>query len=102
MRLILVASLCLAAAACSRGDENRVRDDAHAAGQDVADAAQSVKNDPAVQQAGADARQAAHDTAVSVKKGAADAEIKSGEALIHAGDKAKSQAQSDSGGQPGN
>ena len=99
MRAILIASLCLAAAACSRGDENRVRADTHAAGQDLADAAQSVKNDPAVQQAGADARQAAHDAAVSVRKGAADAEIKSGEALIQSGDKAKNQARADSSGQ---
>jgi len=101
MRLILVASLCLAAAACSRGDETRVREDAHAAGQDLASAAQNVKNDPTVQRAGADARDAAHDAANSVKKGAADAEIKSGEALIEAGDKAKAQARADSG-QSGN
>jgi hypothetical protein len=106
MRLILVASFCLTAAACSPSDQQRVSADARNAGHDVADAtrdaAHDIQNDPTVRQAGADARQAAHDTAVAVRKGAADAEIKSGEALIHQGDKAKAQAQTDSGGQSQN
>jgi hypothetical protein len=103
MRLILVASLCLAAAACSPSDQQRVSADTRAAGHDVADAtrdaAHNIQNDPTVRQAGADARQAAHDTAVAVRKGAADAEIKSGQALTDAGAKAKAQANADSSGQ---
>jgi hypothetical protein len=105
MRLILIASLCLAAAACSRGDENKVREDANATGHDLADAARNVKNDPTVQQAGAEARAAAHDAAVSVRKGAAEAEVKTGQAMIDAGDKAKraaDQARADSSGQSQN
>jgi hypothetical protein len=103
MRLILVASFCLAAAACSPSDQQRVSADARAAGHDVADAtrdaAHDIKNDPTVRQAGVDARHAAHDTAVAVRKGAADAEIKGGQALVQQGAKAKAQAQSDSSGQ---
>ena len=102
MRLILVATLCIAAAACSRGDENRTREDVRSAGHDLANAAQNVKNDPTVKQAGADARAAAHDAAVAVRKGAAEAEVQTGKALVDAGDKAKraaAQARADSDGQ---
>ena len=103
MRLILVASLCLAATACSRGDAQRAGADVRAAGHDLADAtrdaAHDIQTDPPVRQAGADARQAAHDTAVAVRKGAADAEIKGGEALVRQGAKARAQAQADSSGQ---
>jgi hypothetical protein len=101
MRLILVATLCLAAAACSRGDENRTRADVRDAGHDVANAARDVKNDPTVKQVGADARAATHDAAVAVRKGAAEAEVKTGQALVDAGDKAKraaAQARADSDG----
>ena len=99
MRLILIAGLCLAAAACSRADDAKVQQDTRAAGHDLADAARSVKDDPTVKQAGVDAKQAAHDAAVAVRKGAADVEVKGGQALIDAGDKTKraaAQARQDS------
>jgi hypothetical protein len=92
MRLVLIAGLCLAAAACSRADENKVQQDTRAAGHDLADAARSVKDDPTVRQAGVDAKQAAHDAAVAMRKGAAEAEVKTGQAMIDAGDKTKRAA----------
>jgi hypothetical protein len=100
MRLILIAGLCVAAAACSRADQAKVQQDTRAAGHDLADAAQNVKDDPTVRQAGAETKQAAHDAAVAVRKGAAEAEVKTGQALIDAGDKAKraaAEARADSG-----
>jgi hypothetical protein len=106
MRLILIASFCLAAAACSRGDENRLREDARSAGHDVSQAAQNLQNDPTVRHAGAEARQAGHDAAVSLRKGAAEAEYKTGQAMVDAGNQAKrnahEQARADSSGQSQN
>ena len=105
MRLILIAGLCLAAAACSRSDEAKVQEDTRAAGHDLADAARKVKDDPTVRQTGEDAKQAAHDAAVALRKGAAEAEVKTGQAMIDTGDKAKraaDQARNDSGGHPQN
>ena len=92
MRLMLIAGLCLAAAACSRSDENQVRQDTRSAGRDLADAAHQVQTDPSVRRAGADARQAAHDAATALRKSAADAEVKGGQALIDAGVKTKRAA----------
>ena len=92
MRLILIAGLCLAAAACSRSDEAKVQEDTRAAGHDLADAAQKVKNDPTVRQTGEDAKHVAHDAAVALRKGAAEAEVKTGQAMIDTGDKAKRAA----------
>jgi hypothetical protein len=102
MRLMLAACLCITAAACSPSDQSRARQDANAAGHDLANAAREVKNDPSVKQAGADAKHAANDAATAVRKGAAQAEIKTGEALIDAGDKAKTQARADRSGQSQN
>jgi hypothetical protein len=102
MRLILIAALGLAATACSRSDEDRVRADTNAAGRDITNAAQNVKNDPAVRDAGDAARRAGHEAAVSVRKSAAEAEVKTGQAMIDAGDKAKraaEQARADSSNQ---
>ena len=66
MRLILIAAFCLAAAACSRGDDDRLKADANATG---------------------------HDAVVSVRKGAAEAEAKTGQALIDAGAETKRAAE---------
>ena len=99
MRLILIAGLCLAAAACSRSDEAKVQQDTRAAGHDLSDAAQKVKDDPTVRHVGDDAKQATHDAAVALRKGAAEAEVKTGQAMIDAGDKTKraaDQARADS------
>ncbi len=93
MRLILIAGLCLAAAACSRSSEDRVRQDARDAGHDVDNAAHSVATDPTVRRAGDDLKQAGHDTAVAVRHGAAEAEVKTGQAMIDAGEKAKRDAE---------
>lgn len=101
MRLILIAGLCLAAAACTRSDENKVRADTDTAGHQVAEAARGVRDDPTVKQVGADVRQAGHDTAVAVRRGAADAEVNTGQAMINEGERAKraaAQAQADSSG----
>jgi len=105
MRLILIAGFCLAAAACSPSDQSRAREDVRSAGHDVADAASNVKNDPTIRRAGDDLKQAGHDTAVAVRKGAAEAEINTGQAMIDNGDKAKraaEQARADSGDQSRN
>jgi hypothetical protein len=75
MRLILVAGFCLSAAACSPNDQDRLNADARAAG---------------------------HDAAVTVRHGAAEAEVKTGEAMMNAGADAKragEQARADSSGQ---
>jgi len=92
MRLILIAGLCLAAAACSRSDQAKVQEDTRSAGHDLANAAQDVKNDPTIKQAGVEAKEAAHDTAAALRKGAAEAEVKTGQAMIDAGDKTKRAA----------
>ena len=44
----------------------------------------------------------ANDAAAAARQGAAKAEIKTGQALIDAGDKAKAQARADSSGQSQN
>jgi len=105
MRLILIAGLCLAGAACSPSDEDRARQDARDAGHNVDAAAHSVATDPAIQRAGDDLKQAGHDTAVAVRHGAADAEVKTGQAMIDAGEKAKhaaSDTRNDNGNQSQN
>lgn len=105
MRIILIAGLCLAAGACSRSDQSRAQEDVRSAGHDVAQAAANVKNDPVLHQAGDDLKQAGHDTAVAVRKGAADVEINTGQAIIDHGDRAKrdaAQARADNGDQSRN
>jgi hypothetical protein len=92
MRLTLIVGLCLVAAACSRADQTKVGGDARAAGHDLANAAREVPNDPNLRRAGADAKQTAQDTAAALRKTAAEAERKSGQALIDTGEKAKHAA----------
>jgi len=105
MRLILIAGLCLAVSACSPSDQSRAREDVRSAGHDVAEAASNIKNDPTVHQAGDDLKQAGHDAAFAVRKGAADAEVNTGQAMVDNGDRARraaAQAHADSGDQSGN
>jgi hypothetical protein len=52
MRPLLIAALCLAAAACTRDDTSRLSHDVKAVGQDVAVATKHATEDPAVRHAG--------------------------------------------------
>lgn len=74
--LILVAGLCLAAAACSKSDADRIGRDTKAAGQDIGAEARKVGQDPAIRDAGANLKDAGHDAAVALRHDAAVADVK--------------------------
>jgi hypothetical protein len=92
MRIVMIAALCLAAAACSRSDNAQLQHDTKAADHDLNAAASDVKNNPDVKQAAADAKDAGHDAAVALRAGAADVARKSGQALVEVGAKTKEAA----------
>ena len=82
--LILIASLGLAAAACSKSDVDRIGQDTKAVGHDVSVEATKVGDDPAVKDAGANLKAAGHDAAAALRHDAAIADVKVKEAAANA------------------
>ena len=97
MRLaLLVIATGLLVVACSKSDDASVQRDLKDTGHDLAAAANKVRNDPDVRQAGADARQTAADAAAELKKAGAevkdqaqDAAAKTKDEAHQAGDQAR-------------
>ena len=74
--LILIAGVCLAAAACSKSDADRIGQDTKAVGHDVAAEARKVGQDPATKAAATDIKDAGRATADALRHSAAVADVK--------------------------
>ncbi len=70
--LAAVAVVALGTAACSQSDQAEVKADVQDAADQVKDAAQSVANDPDIQEAGQALKDVAADAGASVKDAAAE------------------------------
>ncbi len=101
MRLTVILAIALMATACSKSDDANVQHDLHDTGHDLAAAANKVRDDPDIKQAGADARQTAADAAAELKKAGAEVKDQAQDAAAkakidarQAGDQARDSANS--------
>jgi hypothetical protein len=70
---VLVAGLAVVLCACSKAEQAKTEDSVQDAAADVAQAGREVANSPAVEKAGENLKEAAHDTGTVLKNAAAGA-----------------------------
>lgn len=89
LALIAASALALSAAACSDQHAQQIKEGASAAGQDIKDAANEIKNDPDVKEAGTALKESSKETAAELKAAAGDAVDAAKVAGAKAGDAAQ-------------
>ena len=84
MRFILIAALCLAAAACSKSDSSKLSHDVEVVGHDIAADTKKAADDPAIKQAGAELKGAGEKADAAVESAAEKAKVETAKATDQA------------------